>query len=263
MPAESIYLSKIKEDLGELYQNAGDPIAVLLQTMETSEFKRVIPESMAREAKEKLQKVTFDDANQFIERVIEAALPVFNIIKKKKGDLPKQSVREMFTQEDVRKIVELIRDAGFQKIFVVGNVGCGKTTFSRELAKELNYKNIDVDKFFQIFRQEHGRDVKDLSELVDFIMNKERPPFVINHADLLRQNLVDSADVVVYLNPKREEQIKTRELRLKNNVDGDWREMTDENYDWIIKENSDSFDKLNGELAYVNEGSGTAVKLFK
>ncbi len=259
---ESVFLTKIKEDLRELFRNAKDPLAVLLQTMQSDEFRRNVPEELSAPVEEKLRGLTFADETEFLEKVLAVALPIFELGKKAKGELPKQIGREMFTAEDIARTVELIAEHEAKKIFVVGNVGSGKTTFAREIANDLGYKNIDVDKFFQIFRQEQGREVADLAELMQFILQRESPPFVINHADLLRQGLLGEADVVIYLNPKKEEQLKTRELRAANAAEGEWREMTEDYYDFVIQENTKNFDELNGEVLYQNEKSGTAVKLI-
>lgn len=256
-------VEQIKEDLCDLFRSAENPIAILLQTMETDEFKGVVSDEVANPVKEQLQSLTFENEDDFVAKVVAVAMPVLEITKRGKKDAYKQEGREMFTEADMEATVGIVKESGAEKIYVVGNVGSGKTTFARELSRATNYRNIDIDQWFQIFRQEQQREAADLNELLSYILQKEKPPFIINHADLLRQDLVQNADMVVFLNPKKEEQLKSRQLRTESGAEGEWQAVSADDYEKIAEENQARLDSLGGKKKYSNEKSGTIVRLLK
>uniref|UniRef100_A0A7C4R5W5 Uncharacterized protein n=1 Tax=candidate division CPR3 bacterium TaxID=2268181 RepID=A0A7C4R5W5_UNCC3 len=174
--------------------------------------------------------------------------------------IQQKETREMFTLEDVNKIAEYIIKNNFQRIYVSGFIGSGKSTFSDSLTSKIKYKNIDLDQYSEIFRQETGRRAESQKEILDFALEKNTPPFVINHADILRQDLSNNADLIVFLNPKNEELLKTREMRISGGAEGDWKKINPEDYKKITEENANIFNDLNGEIIYSNSNSGTIVK---
>ena len=256
-------VEQIKEDLRDLFKSTKNPIAILLQTMETDEFNGVVSDEVANPVKTQLQTLTYDNEDDFVTKVIDMAMPVLEITKHGKKDAYKQEGREMFTEADMEATVAIVKESGAEKIYIVGNVGSGKTTFARELSRATGYKNIDIDQWFQIFRQEQQREAADLKELLGYILQKEKPPFVINHADLLRQDLVQDADLVVFLNPKKEEQLKSRQLRTESGAEGEWQTVGADDYDKISEQNLSKLDGLGGETKYSNEKSGTIVRALK
>lgn len=256
-------VEQIKEDLRDLFRSAENPIAILLQTMETDEFKGVVSDEVANPVKAQLQALTFENEDDFVAKVIAVAMPVLEITKRGKKDAYKQEGREMFTEADMETTVAIIKEGGAEKIYVVGNVGSGKTTFARELSRAINYKNIDIDQWFQIFRQEQQREAADLKELLGYILQKEKPPFIINHADLLRQDLIQDADIVVFLNPKKEEQLRSRQLRTESGAEGEWQAVSADDYDKIAEQNLAKLEGLGGEAKYINEKSRTIVRVLK
>ena len=256
-------IEQIKEDLRDLFRSAENPIAILLQTMETDEFKGVVSDEVANPVKTQLQSLTYENEDDFVAKVIAVAMPVLEITKRGKKDVYKQEDREMFTDTDMEATVAVVNESGAKKIYVVGNVGSGKTTFARELSRAVGYKNIDIDKWFQIFRQEQQREAADLKELLAYILQKEKPPFIINHADLLRQNLVQDADIVVFLNPNKEEQLRSRQLRTESGAEGEWQAVSTDDYEKIAEQNMGKLDSLGGETKYSDEKSGTIVRVLK
>lgn len=256
-------VEQIKEDLRDLFRSAENPVAILLQTMETDEFKGVVSDEVANPAKVQLQTLTFENEDDFVAKVVAVAMPVLEITKRGKKDAYKQEGREMFTEADMEATVGVVKESGAEKIYVVGNVGSGKTTFARELSRAVDYKNIDIDQWFQIFCQEQQREAADLKELLGYILQKEKPPFIINHADLLRQDLVQDADMVVFLNPKKEEQLKSRQLRTESGAEGEWQTVSADDYEKIAAENQAKLENLGGEAKYSNEKSGTIVRVLK
>lgn len=256
-------VGQIKEDLRDLFRSAENPIAILLQTMDTDEFKGVVSDEVANPVKAQLQALAFENEDDFVAKVIDVAMPVLEITKRGKKDAYKQEGREMFTEADMDATVAIVKESGAEKIYVVGNVGSGKTTFARELSRAVGYKNIDIDQWFQIFRQEQQREAADLKELLGYILQKEKPPFIINHADLLRQNLVQDADLVVFLNLKKEEQLKSRQLRTESGAEGEWQAVNADDYDKIAEQNLAKLDALGGEIKYSDEKSGTIVRVPK
>ena len=256
-------VEQIREDLRDLFRSAENPIAILLQTMETDVFMGVVSDEVANPVKEQLQVLSFENEDDFVTKVVAVAMPVLEITKRGKKDTYKQEGREMFTEADMEATVGAIKKNGAEKIYVVGNVGSGKTTFARDLSRAVNYKNIDIDQWFQIFRQEQQREAADLKELLGYILQKEKPPFVINHADLLRQDLVQDADMVVFLNPKKEEQLRSRQLRTENGAEGEWQAVSADDYDKIAEENQEKLESLGGDINYCNEKSGTIVRVLK
>ena len=190
-------------------------------------------------------------------------MPVLEITKRGKKDAYKQEGREMFTEADMEATVAIIKESGAEKIYVVGNVGSGKTTFARELSRAVGFKNIDIDQWFQIFRQEQQREAADLKELLGYILQKEKPPFIINHADLLRQDLVQDADMVVFLNPKKEEQLKSRQLCTESGAEGEWQAVSADDYEKIAEQNLSKLDGFGSETKYSDEKSGTIVRVLK
>jgi len=256
-------VEQINEDLRDLFRSAENPIAILLQTMETDEFKGVASDEVANPVKAQLQALTFENEEDFVAKVVAVAMPVLEITKRGKKDAYKQEGREMFTEADMEASVAIVKESGAEKIYVIGNVGSGKTTFARELSRAIGYKNIDIDQWFQIFRHEQQREAADLKELLGYILQKEKPPFIINHTDLLRQNLVQDADMVVFLNPKKEEQLKSRRLRTESGADGEWQTVSADDYEKIAEQNLAKLDSFGGETKYSDEKSGTIVRVLK
>lgn len=245
--------------LRELFRNSKNPVEVILQEMDSDKIKEFVNISLLSEAKSKLSELTFKDEGEFVSKILAIGQPIWEITQKDKQDLFKQPNREMFTAEDVQETVKNIQRTKAQKIYVVGNVGSGKSTFARELAGQTNFKNIDLDHFFQIYRQEKNKEAN-LSELLSFVLEREEPPYIINHADLLNHNLSDKADMVVLLNPKKEEQIKSRQIRQENKTDGEWQNVNVDDYDKISQGNLDNLAKTKGGIVYNNDKSGTLVK---
>jgi len=255
-------LSQKEIGLRELFRNSKNPVEVILQEMDSDKIKEFIDESLLNDTKSKLSELAFKDEDDCVSKILEIGEPIWEITQKDKKDLFKQPNREMFTVDDVQEIVKNIQATKAQKIYVVGNVGSGKSTFARELAGQTNFKNIDLDHFFQIYRQEKNEEAN-LSELLSFVLEREKPPYIINHADLLSHNLSDKADMVILLNPKKEEQIKSRQIRQENKADGEWQRVNIDDYDKISRDNLDNFDKIKGKIVYNNDKSGTLVKLLK
>lgn len=249
--------------LKELFYNAKDPLAVLMQEMDNDLLKAAVEPSLLQAVKDKLSKLSFDDADDFASKIIEIAKPIWEITQKDKNDSLKPEDREMFTGEDLEKTAEIIRQSGSKKIYIVGNVGSGKTTFARELAAETDFKNIDLDHFFQIFRQENNNKEATLAELLQFVIAREQAPYIINHADLLRQDLTGDADCLVLLNPRIEEQLKSRKIRGANGAEGEWQNVGVKDYQKINENNLNNLESLPGKVAYKNNSSGTIVKLIE
>ena len=256
-------MEQIAEGLRDMFRSAVNPIAVLVQTMETEEFKRAVPDDVANPVKAQLQTLIFEDENDFVTKVIEISMPVLKITERGKKNLYKQEGREMFTEEDVEQAARLAKESDAKKIYVVGNVGAGKTTFARELSRATGYKNIDIDHWFQIFRQEQRKEPESLQELLGYILQKEKPPFIMNHADLLELGLVEDADMIVFLNPKKEELLKSRRLRTEKGTEGGWRMVNADDDNTISEQNAAKLEELGGEIKYTNERSGTTVRVLK
>lgn len=72
---------RIKGDLLDLFRSAENPIAILLQTMETDEFKSSVSDEIAHPIKAELQALTFEDEDDFVAKVIAVAMPVLEINK--------------------------------------------------------------------------------------------------------------------------------------------------------------------------------------
>lgn len=245
--------------LRELFRNSKNPVEVILQEMDSDNMRESVDMSLVEEVKNKLNGLSFKDEDEFISKILEIGKPIWEITQKDKRDLFKQANREMFTVEDIQKTVKNIQETKAQKIYVVGNVGSGKSTFARELAERTNFKNIDLDHFFQIYRQEKNEEAN-LSELLSFVLEREEPPYIINHADLLGYSLSNKADMVVLLNPKKEEQIKSRLIRQENKTDGEWKNVNVDDYNRISQDNLDNLAKTKGKIVYYNDKSGTFVK---
>lgn len=253
-------LAQKEADLRDLFRSSKNPLDIITRELDTQEMRAVVDGSIIDEVKNRLQTISFNNEDDFVAQVRDAALPLWEITQRGKTDAYKQEGREMYTTEDVAQITQLITEGKAQKIFVSGNVGSGKTTFSQEISRALGYKNIDLDRYFQIFRQETGQETSDLRVLLNFVLQKEKPPFVINHADLFRQGLVQNADMVIFLNPKKEELLKSRELRQENGAEGEWQSVNEDDYDKIAEQNLADFEKLGGTVVYQNEKSGTIAR---
>lgn len=252
-------LSQKEIGLRELFRNSKNPMGVILQEMNSDKIKEFVDESLLNIAKSKLNRLTFRDEDEFVSKILEIGQPIWEITQKDRQDLYKQPNREMFTVEDVQKTVKNIQNTKAQKIYIIGNVGSGKSTFARELAQQTSFKNIDLDHFFQIYKQEKNKEAN-LSELLSFVLEREKPPYIINHSDLLSYNLSDKADMVILLNPKKEEQIKSRQIRQENKTDGGWQNVNVDDYDKISRDNLDILSKTKGKIVYNNDKSGTLIK---
>lgn len=255
-------LSQKEIGLRELFRNSKNPAEVILQEMDSDKIKEFIDISLLDETKNKLNELAFKNEDEFVSKVLKIGQPIWEITQKNKQDLFKQPDREMFTIEDIKETIKNIQETKAQKIYVVGNVGSGKSTFARELAQQTNFKNIDLDHFFQIYRQEKNKEAN-LSELLSFVLEREEPPYIINHADLLNYNLDNKADMIILLNPKKEEQIKNRQIRQENKTDGEWQNVNVDDYDKISQENLNNLAKTKGKIVYNNDKSGTLVKLLE
>ncbi|MDI3496560.1 MAG: hypothetical protein PWQ35_581 [Patescibacteria group bacterium] len=255
-------LSQKEIGLRELFKNSKNPVEIILQETDSDKIKEFVEGSLLDEVKSKLKGLTFKDEDEFVSKILEIGQPIWEITQKDKQDLFKQPNREMFTTEDIQEAVKNIQATKAQRIYVVGNVGSGKSTFARELANQTNFKNIDLDHFFQIYRQEKNKEA-DLSELLNFVLEREVPPYIINHADLLNYNLSDKADMIVLLNPKKEELIKNRQIRQENKTEGNWQNINIDNYNQISQNNLDSLTKAKGKLVYNNDKSGALIKLLE
>lgn len=253
----------LQEDLRDLYRSTSTPIEILLQTMETAEFKAKVSENVSNQIKEKLRKLVYVDENDFVVKVVNLAGQILTSFQRGEREAVKQGSREMFSVEDIRMAVDIIRTSGSEKIYVVGNVGSGKTTFSREIARILGYKNIDLDKWFQLFFHEYQRDAVDLKELLDYVLIKENPPFIINHADLLRKDLILDGDLVIFLNPSKEEHLRSRQIRIESEAEGEWKVVDLSDYDQIEEQNMKKFKNIGGVIKYENKKSGTAICVLK
>jgi adenylate kinase family enzyme len=227
--------------------------------MDSDKIKELINEALLNDVRSRLNQLHFKDEDEFVSKILEIGQPIWEITQKGKQDLFKQPNREMFTVEDISETVTNIEATKAQRIYIVGNVGSGKSTFARELAGQTNFKNIDLDHFFQIYRQEKNKEAN-LSELLSFVLEREDPPYIINHADLLSHNLSDKADMVILLNPKKEEQMKSRQIRKENKADGEWQNVSVDDYDRISQSNLDSLAKTKGKVVYNNDKSGILVK---
>ncbi len=259
-------LTEHEEDMHDLFYGSNSPLEVLIAEIKRYESKDIIDKDTANRAVESLQKVTYKNEDDFVTQTTEIMRPVLEITHKGRKDIGKQEGLDLYTKADIEATTSIAKESDSKKIYVAGNVGSGKTTFTRELSHELGYKNnIDVDQWFRIFRQEKKREAE-LPELLEFILQKVEPPFVINHADILYdKNLAKVADMVVHLNPKKSELFKTRKLRSETEIGkrGGWTKVKIKNYDLIEKENSRLFESLGGDLKYHNEKSGTSIRLLK
>lgn len=256
-------LSQKEVDMRDLFRSSNSPIDIIIDEMQTDKFKNVADKKMANKTVTQLRGIIYKDEDDFVAKIMEIAMPVLEITQKGKKDAHKQEGRDMYTGADVESAVSVIKESGIETIYIIGNIGSGKTTFAREVSRETGFKNIDMDRWFQIFRQEQQCEAADLSELLKYILRKEKSPFVINHVDLLRQNLIEDADMVVYLNPKKSELLKSRQLRLESGAEGDWKTVSEDEYDKIAQKNTEAFENVEGILKYHNEKSGTSIKVLK
>lgn len=165
----------------------------------------------------------------------------------------------MFTETDVQTTATIIKKRELEKVYVVGITGSGKTTFAKELARILRFKNIDIDKWFKKFHRKHQRPTSDLKELLGYIMETEKPPYIINHSDLLINDLVQEAEIIVYLNPRKEELERNWQLRKQVGAEGMWKAVTDGDFSKIVSHNLVNLDRLGRRKSYENKKSGTTV----
>lgn len=252
-------LNQKEAGLRELFRNSKNPVEVLLQEMDSDKIKELVDQSLLNEVKNELNGLAFDDEDDFVVKILKIGKPIWEITQKDRKDLFKQANREMYTNQDINETVKNIQKINAKRVYVVGNVGSGKSTFARDLSRQINYKNIDLDHFFQIYRQEKNKEA-DLSELLNFVLERETPPYIINHSDLLNFDLEDKADMIVLLNPKKEEQLKNRQIREDNKTDGEWQNVSVDDYDKISQDNLDNLAKIKGKIVYNNDKSGTLVK---
>lgn len=74
---EPTIVAQIEEDLRDLFRSAENSIAILLQTMETDEFKDIVSEELANPVKALLQTLTFLNEDDFVAKVIDQWFQIF------------------------------------------------------------------------------------------------------------------------------------------------------------------------------------------
>ena len=178
-PIDKRILEQKEADLRDMFKNSKNPLDVLINEMGSEELRSIVDKNLIDKIKSDLQVIKYNDENDFVTQVIKAITPLWVITQNGKTDVYKQEDREMYTQDDVNIIVQSIKETGAQKIYISGNVGSGKTTLAREISRALDIKNIDLDRYFQIFHQETGNETSSLSELLGFVLQKKNHPLLL------------------------------------------------------------------------------------
>jgi hypothetical protein len=69
--------------------------------------------------------------------------------------------------------------------------------------------------------------------------------------------------VIIYLNPKKDELLKSRQLRSESGAEGEWQHINEDDYDKIERENTELLNNMGGTIKQHNEKSGTSIRLLK
>jgi hypothetical protein len=255
------YVRSFRRELKTLIAAGENPIVGLILNINKSASVGRIPAELSESVKKQLLALDNISGDEYIDQITQIVTPILEITKK--GESENNIKRELFSAGDLEEAVEIIKESGAAKIYVVGNVGSGKTSFSEQLSDLTDYKSIDLDRSFKDFQKNNQRDANDLKELLEYVTENNEPPYIINHADLLRQNLMPDADMVVFLNPSKAELLRSREIRTKDGADGEWQNVSIEDYDKIADENLSNLNNLGGIEKYHNPNSGTSIHLLK
>ena len=254
------YIRSFRRELKTLIAAGENPIIGLILNINKSASVGRIPAELSESVKKQLLVLGNISGDEYIDQITQIVTPILEITKK--GESENNSKRELFGPDDLEEAAKIIKESGAIKIYVVGNVGSGKTSFSEQLADLTDYQSIDLDHSFKDFKNENQKDAKDLKELLDYVIKNNEPPYIINHADLLRQNLIKDADIIVFLNPSKAELLKSRQAREINGADGEWQNVNVDDYDNIASENSAKLKNLGANERYNNPNSGTSIHLL-
>ena len=170
--------------------------------------------------------------------------------------------RELFTAQDVDAVLNLVQSKQLKKIFVVGAMGSGKSSFAEALSRSTNLPNIELDQYAQRYEQEVGSRSGDIRKTFAFAIAKQGDAYIVDHAELLGKDLESFADMVVLLNPRHEELRRSYEERKQRGATGDWLKFGPEELARFSTNIAQEFGELPGNVTYENTRTGVSVKVL-
>ncbi len=171
--------------------------------------------------------------------------------------------REMFSREDIERIANIIDSNSVRKIFVVGAMGAGKSTFAAQLSEKTKIPHIELDTFGSILEKETGTRPKDIVSTVWGALAKYGDDYIVDHAELLGKDLEGLAQLIVLLNPAHEELVRSFELRKQQESKGDWSRFGPEALREFANDVANDFSSIPGEIVYENTQTGVTAKIVK
>jgi len=146
--------------------------------------------------------------------------------------------------KDLKRIVELIKQGGFKSIYVTGYMKVGKSTFCKELHKQLpKYEYIEYD---EEVKKPFYQNIEFRGDKLKMIINKYKDKYyILDYYRLLDET--DGQGILKIWDKKAEILI-----------------LLDPNHNPnIICNFLDKFKKLGGELIHKNTSTGAYVKLMQ
>lgn len=165
----------------------------------------------------------------------------------------------MFSQEDVNNLGALIKEHGYRRVFVVGSLGAGKTIFARALAGYTGFACVELDRASVEFVKTKDRMPEDLGEVLDSVLTRQKPPYIIEHTELLDLEPAGRADLVVMLNPPVAEIMHSFVVRQQRAGAGS-KKFSSADVKKMAGEVTKRFAKLHGKRVYRNDYSGIEAK---
>ncbi|MCX7177086.1 MAG: hypothetical protein NT159_24830 [Proteobacteria bacterium] len=170
--------------------------------------------------------------------------------------------RALFSPEDVDAIKKVFRGKHMHTICIVGCMGCGKTKLAEELSFELGIPHIELDQWHAKYMTEVEESPGSIDRTFRLSLRNIGPTYIVEHAELLKSEFaINSSSVIILLDPPQDELARSFEQRKSNSVSGDWKKFSLADLEEMAVEIQEQFGSIPGAIVYLNEITGTVIKI--